>query len=477
MNHLIAKPARILLATAILFDLGFAVYGYQVLRLAPGILIVRAAAHLALFVLFYRLCTRAAEPATVVVPRAEEMAPEPVPVSIRDDAPFRRLVDEFPDAILVLEDGRPFYVNRALLALFELAPADVDEANFAFARLLSFVRHAGHKEDAATAGRAPFRTVTATGRPLVLEAGVFPLGPAGSPMTVAVLLDATARASDDSQRREMEAEILRHARLGAVGRVAMGIAHGITDALTAVLGTAEIGQIRRPEATEFGEILESAREMVRVIEDLVSKGRDDYRRGRSIIDLGRLVRTELDLLTSYLPSAAMVETEVDFQEGLPTIEGVTSDFSLSIGSLLANAIEAMEESPRRYLRVALRAHEEELVLSISHTGRGMARRELADALRPTLRTAADADAPLGGDGSDDAPDAPPEPPAGSPMGMGLPTCRYLLSRYGARMDVVTSPEGGTTLRIRVPLPEEKRPAPRPEPVIGAEHDLASVYVY
>ena len=88
------------------------------------------------------------------------------------------------------------------------------------------------------------------------------------------------------------------------------------------------------------------------------------------------------------------------------------------------------------------------------------RRELAGALRPPQATAAA---------------APPE--ASTHAAMGLPTCRFLLSRYGARMDIVTNPEDGTTYRIRVPLPEAQRPAPRPEPTLGPEQDLAGVYVY
>ena len=449
-------PSFVLLATAVVLNLAAALYGAQSAGLPAGLILFSLAGNLFLFFLLYRR-SRIDAPAGVGATRAE--APEPVPASIRDDAPFRRLVDEFPGAILILQDERPFYVNRFLLNLLELGPAEVGEEDFAFARLVSYVRHAARRS-ATVARSGTFRTVTARGRALVLEASVFPLGPAGSPLVVAVFLDQTTRETRDEQAREMETEILRHARLGAVGRVALGMTHGIADSLTAVLGTAEIGQIRHPELREFEDIVESARSMVRVVEDFSDKGRNDARTGPSIIDLNVLVRAELDLLTAYLPAAALAEVDLDLAADPPSFAGVYSDFSLSIGSLLANAVEAMDGGPRRFLRVRTRVLADAVTLEISHTGRGMERRELAGALRPAQATA-------GAEASSTS----------SQARTGLPTCRYLLSRYGAKMDIVTSPEDGTTYRIRVPIPEALRPAPRPEPALGPEQDLAGVYVY
>jgi signal transduction histidine kinase len=122
---------------------------------------------------------------------------------------------------------------------------------------------------------------------------------------------------------------------------------------------------------------------------------------------------------------------------LPLFRGVAADFSQVFGNILRNAAEAMKGQAVRKLWLQSCCDASWIRVSIADNGPGIAGVLQEEIFRPFFSTKAGEPGLVGGMG----------------MGIGLYHCRELISHYGGRIEVRSSPGNGATFTIRLPRTE------------------------
>jgi len=240
----------------------------------------------------------------------------------------------------------------------------------------------------------------------------------------------------------------RNGSLSALGALAAGLAHNLAGPLSVIRSTAETMDLlikktsseepnlaRRmkdwPPAVREGclRIMEQVDSLSRETRDLLAKLRGETAFLEESLDLNEILRRELGFLKNDPAFKHGFEREVDLDPGLPSIQGLYSDFSQSFRNLLRNALEAMENSPRKVLGVSTATAPGEVLIRIADTGCGISPELKADIFEPFVSATA---------------------PADQASGLGLHSVRQLLAPYRARFEVKSQP-GRTAFTIHLPL--------------------------
>jgi PAS domain S-box-containing protein len=266
-------------------------------------------------------------------------------------------------------------------------------------------------------------------------------------MSISVLCDGngTARgfvftSHDLTERRLLEENLRQAQKLEAVGLLASGLAHNINSPLAAIIITAEMAQARFPDMKEFKDIMQAADRIQEIVANLMTKSRQEQSTEEIDIDLNQLVKTELKFLEANLFFKHQVSANLSLAPELPRIRGIYSDFSQCFYNLVQNALDAMQgvEDRRLTVKTGLACDKNAIFLSVHDTGCGIAREHLQRIFEPFFTTKL----VMSGDLEQSKP---------SGTGLGLSTTKYLLTRYGAAMEVASEIGQGTEFRVSIPV--------------------------
>ena len=248
-----------------------------------------------------------------------------------------------------------------------------------------------------------------------------------------------ASAKDVTELRMMEIHLRQAQKLEAIGLLASGLAHNINSPLSAIVMTAEIAQTKYPEVSEFDDILQATARINEIVNNLMTKSRQEQTDTEMDIDINQLVKTELKFLEANLFFKHNVERNTQLADNLPTVQGLYSDFSQCFQNLVSNAIDAMSQSENCELIVYSRYDEasNRIILSIRDSGSGIARNDLQKIFEPFFTTKAHLH----------------ETDSGRPSGtgLGLSAVRQLLARYGADITVESELGKGSEFTVSIPV--------------------------
>ncbi len=231
-----------------------------------------------------------------------------------------------------------------------------------------------------------------------------------------------ARRADRVIRAQQE-RLVESETLAAVGEVGSAVAHGIRNPLAAIRSSAELAQ-----ETEDPAAREAARDIIAEVDRLESWVRDllSYSRPAAAmataVDLTAIVRASLGAFDRE--SARGVTTVAELQPGLPAVRGDPLLLTQVLGSLLANAYEAVAAGGR--VSVRTRQASPNVLFQVSDDGPGMSEQQLARIFRPFYTTKAKG------------------------LGAGLPLARRIIERFGGAISVSSAPGRGTTVEVRLP---------------------------
>ena len=149
---------------------------------------------------------------------------------------------------------------------------------------------------------------------------------------------------------------------------------------------------------------------------------------RAHADLTKLVSDAVDLLKSTGALRRMT-LEADYTDAPLQVLASPSQVEQVILNLCKNAVDAMEDAPRKHLRVSTLREQGFAVCRVADTGCGMPPEHAASAFEPFFTTKG----------------------VGKGTGLGLHVAKSILGEHGGTIDIVESSSAGTVMQLRVPL--------------------------
>jgi PAS domain S-box-containing protein len=261
--------------------------------------------------------------------------------------------------------------------------------------------------------------------------------PGAPPAILGVARDVTERFRLERIQKEMEIDLLNLSKLSTIGMLTSGITHNLNTPLQAIRGYTEILISKHPDLTEPKLILKGVEKMTDLISNLMTKSRLDQDRHAKPINLNELLAQELKFLEADLEYKRNVKRDFRFSAEPLEVTGVYSDFSQSFSAIIRNALDAMWDKKDKRLGVKSSIEGDWIRIDISDTGKGIAPENVSKIFQPFFTTK-----PL-------LSERQASEPAGT--GLGLSTAHLLLSKYGARIEVQSVVNQGSTFTIYVPL--------------------------
>jgi len=227
-------------------------------------------------------------------------------------------------------------------------------------------------------------------------------------------------------------QIIRSARLAAVGRLSAGVAHEIGNPLAAIRGLLDLmqlGDLDRDEETEFVSRIQRETERIHhTIRDLLDFSRNDAvpdGRIESSADLAEVVSDTIKLIDRQ-SRFRDIDLAVALEEDLPRVRGDHERLRQLLLNLLFNAADALGGKGR--IEVSARNGEGVVKLVVKDDGPGIDREILDQVFDPFVTTKA----------------------AGQGTGLGLAVCYTIVERLGGAIEAANREQGGAAFEVRLP---------------------------
>lgn len=266
---------------------------------------------------------------------------------------------------------------------------------------------------------------------LVLVAGV------AAPLSGLLGIYLLRRERDSQRARELQMELMHVQRLAIMGETSAMLAHEINQPLAAA--TNYISVLRR--LLDIGAI-EKAQPVVERISEQVQRTGTILRKLRRFIEKRESERT-LESPEVLVDDAITLLGTIDNEVGLDTRIGADLprvmvdriQLQQVLVNLMRNAIEAMQDCPRRELVLSVISPDRHIVeVRLADTGPGLPQHVSERLFQPFVSTKQ------------------------SGMGVGLSICRSIIEQHNGRIWAEPNPGGGTVFCFTLPAAEERAAA-------------------
>ncbi|WP_082400819.1 sensor histidine kinase [Gemmobacter sp. LW-1] len=292
------------------------------------------------------------------------------------------------------------------------------------------------------------RTLGSVSQPLVLEttrsvtpSDLFPPLRTGLILLVAMLLAGAAlallrqrqrarQALEQARLSALDSRLAHAARVNALGELASGLTHELTQPLTAILAQAQAGRrlLARDDRDRLAPVLEDTVTQARRASAILERFRNWSRPQAAPVQAFELREALNNVAALLAPQAAAqgVRLTFDLPAEAVRVRADPIEMEQVCFNLLRNALEALQDRPDGQIRVTLRAGAGRAELTVRDTGPG-----IAPDLRPRLFTPFTTTRPEG-------------------TGLGLALSQRLIERAGGEIGLEDSAEGAS-FRITLPL--------------------------
>jgi PAS domain S-box-containing protein len=255
---------------------------------------------------------------------------------------------------------------------------------------------------------------------------------------VGAMSDVSERHRAEAEIRRIQAELIHVSRLSAMGAMASTLAHELNQPLTALMkfisGARRIAE--NPAAPKG--TLSSALEGVEVA---AKRAGDILRRVRELVAKGK-VAVRIEHLPQMIDEACLIGFVDAAAAGIrhrlvldPAASWVRADriqIQQVLINLIRNAIEAMEDGPRREIVITTRAAGKMVEIEVADTGTGLQIKDLDQLFSEFATTKA------------------------SGMGLGLPISRTIVEAHGGQITARDREEGGAVFTFTLPRARRRR---------------------
>jgi two-component system sensor kinase FixL len=245
--------------------------------------------------------------------------------------------------------------------------------------------------------------------------------------------DLTIRQMTEARLQELQSELMHMSRLTTMGNMASALAHELNQPLSAIanylkgtrrlIDQGEVSSERLKDAIDkAAEQALRAGDIIRRLRDFVSHGDADRRSE----NLTKLVE-EASALALVGAREKGVHVRLEFAADVGQVMADRVEIQQVMVNLIRNAIEAMQDSPVRELRIATRARDHEWAeVAIFDTGPGLSQEAGANLFKPFTTTKKQG------------------------MGVGLSISRTIIEAHGGEIWVESNPSGGAIFRFTLP---------------------------
>jgi PAS domain S-box-containing protein len=358
----------------------------------------------------------------------------------------RRLVDSFPDLILVLDAvGRYTFTSPRVKDVLGYEPEEYDMKELGerthvedrpalralFGEIMASRQSFASLEIRVRHKQGEWRRIRCHFSPLFAETG---------------RIDGIIISGRDvTELKRLEEQLIQAEKLAAMGQMLAGVAHELNNPLTAILGVTELLR----ERTGFDESAKrqldlthrQARRAARIVQNLLEFSRPAAPQKRPL-DVNSVIERTLQLQEHSL-RRNNVEVEFHSQPALQLVVGDGNQLIQVFLNLITNAEHAIREvrdSGRIQIRLGqLGGH---VTVTVQDDGVGIPPEALPRIFDPFYTT---------------------KRPGGG-TGLGLSICMSILREHGGSIDVETLPAGGSAFTVFLPAAgagEERSPFETP----------------
>lgn len=366
------------------------------------------------------------------------------------EAKLRDLFQQSPDIIMTVDDqGKILLMNRSVPAL----PAERAVGRSCLALMpqdfRKWFRKALKKVFRKGATRQ-FQYSADDGT--YWEGRIVPICSDEGPVTAAMVI-----AGDVTEKRNLEAQALRNARLASIGVLAAGVAHEINNPnnaiqfnaalvsrawrdITPILneyfeenGDFALGGLHFSEARDsFPHLLSgiagNSDRIRRIVQNLKHMSRQDTGELTENVDIQQVLEATVMILHNQIQKFTDVCT-LEVPDGLPAVRGNSQQLEQVFINILLNALQALPDRTRGvHINSGFDTNDSVLSIVIRDEGRGISERDLGRLTEPFFTTRTD----VGG------------------TGLGLSISRSIVEKHGGSMGFESVLGSGTTVTIRIP---------------------------
>jgi two-component system NtrC family sensor kinase len=348
----------------------------------------------------------------------------------------RRLVDSFPDLILVLNSAAGYtFVSPRSKEILGYDPQEIQAMDFG---------HCSHPED-VPALRALFDDIV-SGRQIFasLETRVRHKGGQWrllrfnfSPLfnETGIIDGVVLSGRDVTDLKRLEEQLIQAEKLAAMGQMLAGVAHELNNPLTAILGVTELLRERAGMDDSAKRQLElthrQARRAARIVQNLLEFSRPASPQKKSL-DVNSLMERTIQLHEHSL-RRNNVELNFSPQPGFPGIIGDANQLIQVFLNLITNAEQAIREIRETgRIQVRLGRIGSRLSITVQDDGVGIRPEALPKIFDPFYTT---------------------KRPGGG-TGLGLSICMSIVREHGGNIEAEALPAGGSAFTVYLPVATE-----------------------
>ena len=249
----------------------------------------------------------------------------------------------------------------------------------------------------------------------------------GTPLSsFGTIQDITELKDAQNESIRLRLEMAHLNRVMTMNELAASFAHEINQPLGAIVNNASTAKIWNSRSTEKREDLDEILDdiagdarhaglIISKIRGIMKKGDADYHS----LDINTLLDEVLALYQNAF-SLDRISVSIEKAPNLLPIKGDRVRLQQVLMNLIANAMDAMANSPQKAFSFETSQSEEMVKVSVSDTGSGVKMSDIDQIFDPFYTT------------KDDG------------MGIGLRLCESIIEEHGGRIWAENNPDGGTT---------------------------------
>ncbi len=251
--------------------------------------------------------------------------------------------------------------------------------------------------------------------------------------------EVTKHKKTETELRTAQDELIQAGKLAALGKISAGIAHEMNQPLAAIRSYAHNGSvlIDRGRTAEARDNLERITAMTQRMADITTHLKTFARRPSKDMETVDLKTAATNALSFFENRINRESVAVDLKFPRRDLLVVAEDIRLEqvVINLLANALDAMADTPDKILRIVGRRRSGRAIMEITDTGCGIDKKNISRVFDPFYTTKEQ----------------------GSGLGLGLSISSKIIRDFGGTIRAKSAPGKGATFVVSLPVATETEP--------------------